>query len=86
MARASRFWVFYIRKTIKNVTMVVAVLITSCQVSEKPKIGPVTAHANKTAKDSTKAQGDPTISETLWENFRNNSFIIAIPVPMQNIH
>jgi hypothetical protein len=31
------------RKTIKNVMMVVPVLITSCHVSLKPKIGPVTA-------------------------------------------
>ena len=37
---ASRFCVFWIRKTIRNVTIVVPVLITSCHVSEKSKIGP----------------------------------------------
>jgi hypothetical protein len=30
----SRFWVFWMRKTIKNVTIVVPVLMKSCQVSE----------------------------------------------------
>ena len=34
----------WIRKTIKKVTIVVPVLITSCQISEKPNIGPVIAH------------------------------------------
>ena len=32
----------WIRNTIRNVTIVVPVLMTSCHVSEKPKIGPVT--------------------------------------------
>ena len=43
MALLSRFCVFWIRNTIRKVTMVVPVLMTSCQVSEKPKSGPVTA-------------------------------------------
>src|SRR5829696_2384911 len=47
-ASASRFWVFWIRKTIRNVTIVVPVLMTSCQVSEKPKNGPETAHTRMT--------------------------------------
>src|SRR6266705_4264160 len=34
MARASRFCVFWIRKTMRKVTIVVPVLIISCQVSE----------------------------------------------------
>jgi hypothetical protein len=42
MAKVSRFWVFWMRKTIKKVTMVVPVLITSCQVSLKLKNGPET--------------------------------------------
>ena len=42
IASVSRFWVFWIRNTIRNVMMVVPVLITSCQVSVNPKIGPVT--------------------------------------------
>ena len=35
IARVSRFWVFWIRNTIRKVTMVVPVLITSCHVFEK---------------------------------------------------
>ena len=34
IAAPSRFWEFWIRKTIRNVTIVVPVLMTSCQVSE----------------------------------------------------
>jgi hypothetical protein len=44
MASVSLFWVFWIRNTIRKVMIVVPVLITSCQVSLKPKIGPVTIH------------------------------------------
>jgi hypothetical protein len=33
----ARFCVFWMRNTIRNVTIVVAVLMTSCQVSLKPK-------------------------------------------------
>ena len=40
--------------------MVVAVLITSCQVSEKWNIGPVAAQATMLTKASKKAQGEPT--------------------------
>ena len=36
----SQFCVFWTRKTIRKVTMVVPVLITSCHVSEKWKMGP----------------------------------------------
>jgi hypothetical protein len=41
MAKPSLFWVCWIRNTIRKVTIVVPVLITSCQVSEKWKSGPV---------------------------------------------
>ena len=34
MAAVSRFWVFWRRNTIRKVTMVVLVLMMSCQVSE----------------------------------------------------
>ena len=43
-AAESRFIVFWMRNTIRNVNTVVPVLITSCQVLENPKIGPETAH------------------------------------------
>ena len=45
MAALSRFCEFWIRKTMRNVTIVVPVLITSCHVSEKPNSGPLTAQS-----------------------------------------
>jgi len=59
IAVVSRFWVFWIRKTIRKVTMVVPVLITSCQVSEKPKIGPETIQTTIVATASRKVIGRP---------------------------
>ena len=47
------------RKTIRKVMIVVPVLITSCQVSEKPNTGPVTAQTSTTATAVTKAQDRP---------------------------
>src|SRR5437016_188509 len=43
MACASLFWARWMRNTIRKVTMVVLVLMTSCQVSEKAKKGPLTS-------------------------------------------
>ena len=59
IAAESRFWVFCTRKTIRKVTMVVPVLMTSCQTSEKPKIGPVTAQTTTAASARMKASGRP---------------------------
>src|SRR4029450_1364705 len=59
IASASRFWVFWIRKTIRKVTIVVPVLMTSCQVSLNPKSGPVRAHARITATARPNASGLP---------------------------
>src|SRR3989442_1054262 len=64
VAFASRFWVFWIRNTMRKVTIVVPVLITSCQVSEKPKIGPVTSHTRMTSTATVNAQAEPMVSET----------------------
>lgn len=47
------------RNTIRKVTMVVPVLTMSCQVSEKPKKGPLTAHAMMTSTQSRNAIGRP---------------------------
>src|SRR6185503_2792756 len=58
-ARASRFCVFWSRNTMRNVTMVVPVLITSCQVSEKPNSGPVAAQTSTVAQAAKNAVGDP---------------------------
>src|SRR5215217_4720300 len=59
MALASRFCVLWMRNTIRNVTMVVLVLMTSCQVSLKPKRGPVMAHVRMMAAAMRKAAGRP---------------------------
>ena len=55
MASPSLFWVCWMRNTIRNVTIVVPVLITSCQVSEKPKMGPVMAQTRMMPRASAKA-------------------------------
>jgi hypothetical protein len=65
MAMASRFWVFWIKKTIRKVTIVVPVLMISCQVSEKSKIGPVTTQMIIIVTAMINAQGVPTIWEVL---------------------
>ena len=58
MAAVSRFCVFWITNTIRKVTIVVAVLITSCQVSLKPKNGPSIAHTTMLASASKKRKRD----------------------------
>ena len=55
-ASVSRFWVFWIRNTIRNVTIVVEVLITSCQVSLNPKNGPLIAQASDHGDGDEKGQ------------------------------
>ena len=45
----------WMRNTIRKVTMVVPVLMTSCQVSEKSKTGPVTAQTRTTPSAKAKA-------------------------------
>ena len=50
------------RNTIRKVTIVVPVLMTSCQVSEKPNSGPVKAQAMTTASATPKAHDVPTHS------------------------
>ena len=42
-ARESLFCVLWMRKTVKKVAIVVAVLMTSCQVFENPNAGPETS-------------------------------------------
>ncbi|MND05398.1 hypothetical protein D3C83_261670 [compost metagenome] len=59
MAAVSRFCVFWITNTIRKVTMVVVVLMTSCQVSLKPKIGPDTPHIKMRRTAAMKAMGRP---------------------------
>src|SRR5690348_2981590 len=59
MASESLYCVFWIRKTIRKVIIVVAVFITNCQVLLNPNIGPVIAQPRMTMMASTKATGRP---------------------------
>src|SRR4051812_29124735 len=72
-------------KTIRNVTIVVPVLMMSCQVSEKPKIGPVTAQAMMTTTASTNAHGEPTALDVACAKRRKSSFAFerdwGLPLP-----
>lgn len=56
------------RNTIRKVTMVVVVLITSCQVSENPNTGPRSAYATTRPRQSTKASGRPVHFEMVLAN------------------
>lgn len=49
-------------------TIVVQVLMTSCHVSEKPKIGPVRPHTAMDTRARTKTTGRPEYSATLLAN------------------
>src|SRR6476659_3735342 len=62
------------RKTIRNVTIVVPVLITSCQVSEKWKSGPVIAHTTTVPSASAKTQARPTSREMTLATSANSLF------------
>ena len=57
--------------------MVVPVLMTSCQVSEKPKSGPVAAHTRTTTTASTNANGEPMPCEVALANRRNKPWIFT---------
>src|SRR5262249_4188979 len=58
-ARVSRFWLCWMRKTMRKVMMVVPVLMTSCQVSLKWKIGPVIAQTRTIPRARQNAAGRP---------------------------
>src|SRR5881275_345856 len=76
MARASLFCARWMRKTIKKVTIVVPVLITSCQVSEKWKKGPVAIQTRITSVASAKAQELPLQAVARREN-RSSHLLIT---------
>jgi hypothetical protein len=59
IAVLSRFCVFWMRNTMRKVTMVVPVLITSCHVLLKPKSGPVIPQATMIATATRNALGVP---------------------------
>ena len=70
MAAVSRFCVFWIRNTIRNVTMVVPVLMTSCQVSLKPNSGPVTSPGEDGAEREPEGHGTAGELRRLLRNAR----------------
>ena len=55
----ARFALFWITNTIQNVTTVVVVLMNSCHVSEKWKIGPVSAQTTTSPTLATSACIEP---------------------------
>jgi hypothetical protein len=63
--------VFWIRNTVRNVTMVVAVFIINCQVSLNPTIGPVAAHTKMISTAAAKVLGCPTVREVHLANRSN---------------
>ena len=70
--------------------MVVPVLITSCQVSEKPNIGPDIAQTKITVKAVIKARGEPVVLVTLFDIFWNKAeslfffFVLRITSYLEN--
>jgi hypothetical protein len=59
--------------------MVVPVLMTSCQVSEKRNMGPVTAQPMMTRHAAKNTQGEPVNSEAACANFRKRSRRLDAP-------
>src|ERR1700760_1535193 len=59
------------RKTIRKVTIVVPVLMRSCQVSLNPNSGPVIAHTATTATAKRKVAGRPEIREVATASLAN---------------
>ena len=58
--------------TIRNVTMVVPVLITSCHVSENPKSGPLISHTMTMPAAVMTVEARPAASEVLLASSPKN--------------
>jgi hypothetical protein len=58
--------VFWIRNTIRKVTIVVPVLMMSCHVSDHRKIGPLTPHTTMMASASANVAGRPAWRAVQW--------------------
>src|SRR3954463_15660383 len=65
------------RNTIRNVTMVVPVLMTSCHVSDQPKKGPEIAQMRTTATAITNVIGDPTCCSIQRANRSNLPTVLS---------
>src|SRR5690242_16841835 len=63
MAALSRFCEFWIRNTIRNVTIVVPVLMTNCHVSENPNSGPLVPQATTTPAANMKVEARPAAND-----------------------
>lgn len=58
--------------------IVVAVLMTSCHVSEKPNIGPNIAQIKIRNTAEINAQGLPTMTDVVWANVWNKSLVLPV--------
>ncbi len=76
IAALSRFCEFWIRNTIRKVTIVVPVLITSCQVSEKPNSGPLTAQTTMTRHAITNVEARPAACDVALATLAKNLAIL----------
>src|SRR5690606_31193137 len=72
-----------IRNTIRKVMIVVPVLITSCQVSLKPNIGPDTAHPSTTSTAMMKVAGRPVARAAPFAKRVNHARLAAIVAILQ---
>jgi hypothetical protein len=61
IAWVSLFCVCWIRKTIRNVTIVVPLFMISCHVSENPKSGPANTHITTTSTAIPKVEAQPDV-------------------------
>src|SRR5215813_9230649 len=91
MARLSRFCVFWIRKTMRNVTIVVPVLMTNCHVSLKPKTGPVPAQTTITVTATRNATGRPVtravhLAKRVNQDLDLVGRIVVLPCPEEESH
>ena len=57
--------------TKRSVTMAVALFIHRCQVSEKPRAGPLATHTKIRVTVARNACGDPAKSDVLTATLRN---------------
>src|SRR5437868_14147870 len=71
--------------TIKKVTIVVLVLMISCQLSEKPNMGPFNAQRTSTATAERNAHGLPVQPATRRENRSNTLHIESMSAAYPNV-
>src|ERR1035437_9738663 len=70
IARESRFCVFWIRQTIRNVATAMPVALLIDHLFEKGNTGPVAAHMTTTRPAATNAHVDPSHPEANAANLR----------------